>query len=87
MAASMTICQAFWRDLRQGEDRVSLVRKCICALSASSRGKLMKPHACVHACTHNLQAVLGDGPDDHMSQKRPSSSDAGEEPSIKIAKT
>lgn len=58
MAASMTILQSFWRALRPGEDRVSLVRKCIRAMNPATRGKLMKAHACVHACVHNLQAVV-----------------------------
>jgi hypothetical protein len=87
MAASMTILQAFWRELRPGEDRVSLVRKCIRALSASSRGKLMKPHACVHACTHDLQDVVGVPAvttPDHSGQKRTSQHDAAG--SAKMAK-
>jgi len=53
MAASMTMLVAFWRPLKEGEERASLLKKCIRALNPQLRGPLVQAHTCV------TQAVEG----------------------------
>jgi hypothetical protein len=60
MAASVTLIQALWRDLKPSEDRVQLIRKCIRALDPDIRGPLVKPFACVQSAMHDVKAVAVD---------------------------
>ena len=68
LSGSVTLMQALWRDLKTGETRISLVRKCIRALDPEARGPLMKPFACMSACMHDLAAVA---PDAEVSSSAP----------------
>ena len=46
-AASLTLLQSMWRELRPSDDRKSLVRKCVRALNPEHRGPLMTPFPCI----------------------------------------
>ena len=59
-AASLTLLQAYWRPLKQGEDRVALIRRVVRALDPKVRGVLMRAHTSVTACQDNLKDVLLD---------------------------
>jgi hypothetical protein len=66
VSASATLLQSFWRQLREGEVREQLVRKCVRAMNPDFRGPLMRPFVCVSAAAS--EACSTDGGDTAVPQ-------------------
>lgn len=61
LSASVTLMQAFWKTMKEGEARTQLIRRTVRALAPETRGPLIKAYPCVSGCIHDVSSVIDDG--------------------------